>query len=200
MLPERSMIPNSLPNYLTDLIRSELEADETVIWADTPIARFLTVKSTGTFVFAIPWTLFSLFWIAGASGFALPNFDGWGDLFPLFGVPFLLIGVAMLGYPIQNYRNAFRTCYVLTNRRALTFEREWGRTVVRSFTPRQLTVVYRKQAFDGSGDVIFNAKRWKDSDGASHSEEIGFISIAAVQDVERKLRAMVDSHRRQQVG
>ncbi|WP_235908316.1 hypothetical protein [Roseiconus nitratireducens] len=130
----------------------------------------------------------------------MPKFVGWVDLFPLFGVPFLLIGLAMLCYPIQNYRNAFRTCYVLTNRRALTFEREWGRTVIRSLAPRQLTVVYRKQAVDGSGDVIFNAKRWKDSDGASHSEEIGFISIADVRDVERKLKAMVDTHRRRAVG
>lgn len=194
------MIPNSLPNYLADLVRTELEPGETIIWADTPLARFLTAKSTGIFVFAIPWTLFSLFWMAGASGFKIPKFDGPGDFFPLFGVPFLLIGIAMLCYPVQNYRNAFRTCYLLTNRRALTFEREWGRTVVRSFTPRQLTVVYRKQALDGSGDVIFNAKRWKDNDGASHSEEIGFISIAGVQEVERKLKAMVDSHRRQQSG
>ncbi|MGB7325088.1 MAG: hypothetical protein WBD31_09465 [Rubripirellula sp.] len=190
------MIPNNLPSYLTDLVRSELKPGETVIWAATPLARFMTVKSTGIFVFAIPWTLFSLFWIAGASGFQVPQFDGPGDLFPLFGVPFVLVGLGMLCYPILNYRNAFRTCYLLTNRRALTFEREWGRTIVRSFSPRQLTVVYRKQSSDGSGDLIFNAKRWKDSDGHSHSEEIGFLTIADVQEVEQKLKAMVDSHRR----
>ena len=178
------------------MVRSELSQNESIIWAATPLARYLTTKSIGTVLFGIPWTLFSLFWIAGAAGFQIPRFGGADALFPLFGIPFVLVGLYMLAYPIQNYRNAFKTCYLLTDRRALTFEPEWGKTVVRSFRPQELTAVYRKKASDGSGDLIFNAKRWKDNDGQSHSEEIGYISIASVREVEKLLTAMVDSHRR----
>ncbi|WP_246146727.1 hypothetical protein [Rubripirellula lacrimiformis] len=136
-----------------------------------------------------------MFWIAGASGFEIPRFNRGEDLFPLFGVPFLLIGFAMLSAPLWAYRNAFKTVYVLTDRRAITFIGGW-RMTIRSFLPRELTVVYRKQAADGSGDVIFNAKRWKDSEGTSHSEEVGFLGIADVKRVEQQLKSMVDSHRR----
>lgn len=190
------MLPDTLPPKLRQLVQTELQSDETILWSDTPVARFFTAKSTGVFLFAILWTLFSLSWIAGASGYKIPSLNGPDGLFPLLGVPFVIVGIGMLAYPLVNYRNAFKSCYVLTDRRALTFEPEWTRTTIRSFTPRQLTIVYRKEARDGTGDVIFNAKRWNTHDGKSHSEEIGFLSIAKVREVESMLKTMVDGHRR----
>lgn len=189
------MLPNSISPWLEDLVKQELEPGERIIWSETPKPRFFTPGSSATFAFAVVWTLFSAFWIAGASGFQMPQFNRGEDLFPLFGVPFLLIGIGMLLTPIYTYRNAFKTVYVLTDRRAITFVGGF-RIAVRSFLPRELTTVYRKQGRDGSGDVIFNAKRWKDSEGSSHSEEIGFLGIDDVRSVEQLLKEMVDSHRR----
>ncbi|WP_442511488.1 hypothetical protein SH528x_003169 [Novipirellula sp. SH528] len=189
------MIPDTISPSLADLVRNELEPNERVLWCETPKPRYFTAGSSGTFAFAVVWTLFSMFWIAGASGFQVPKFNRAQDLFPLFGVPFLLIGFAMLSTPIWSYRNAFKTVYILTNKRAITFVGGF-RTTIRSFQPRELTTVYRKQASDGSGDLIFNAKQWKDSEGTSHSEELGFLSISDVKTAERLLKDMVDSHRR----
>jgi hypothetical protein len=189
------MIPEKISPSLRQIVRDELQPNERIIWSETPKPRFFTTGSTATFGFAVVWTLFSLFWIAGASGFQIPRFNRGQDIFPLFGVPFVLIGFAMLSTPIWTYRNAFKTVFVLTDRRAITFVGGWAMTI-RSFQPRDLTVVYRKQAADGSGDVIFNAKQWKDSEGISHSEEIGFMGIADAKKVEKLLKDMVDSHRR----
>ncbi|EMB15306.1 hypothetical protein [Rhodopirellula europaea] len=192
----KAMIPDTVSPWLAELVREELLPDETILWAETPKPRFFTTGSTATFGFAVVWTAFSLFWVASALGFQVPNFDRGVDFFALFGVPFVLIGFAMLATPIWTYRNAFKTVYLLTDQRAITFIGGF-RMTIRSFHPRELRTVYRKQSADGSGDVIFNAKRWTDSEGTSHSEEIGFLGIPDVKSVEQLLKQMVESHRRQ---
>jgi len=111
-----------IPRYLQDKVDREIEPEEQIEWIDMPIPRFFTPVATGAFIFAIPWTAFAIFWICGASGFELPDFsEGGFSFFPLFGVSFVLIGLAMLSSPLWAYRKAFKTVYVITNKRAITF-------------------------------------------------------------------------------
>lgn len=56
-------------------------------------------------LFAIPWTLFACFWTAAALLSAVTmvrekGFTVWTLAFPLFGLPFIVIGVGMLWYGI----------------------------------------------------------------------------------------------------
>ncbi len=86
-----------IPRHFQEQVDRELEPGERVEWIEMPIPRFFTPASTAIFLFAIPWTAFAVFWICGAAGFKLPDFrQGGFELFPLFGVPFVLIGLAML--------------------------------------------------------------------------------------------------------
>src|SRR4051794_8892746 len=80
-------------------VEAEVQAGERVIWAQQPVPRFFSGRSLGPVIFGIPWTAFALFWtftsftmtghITPASG---PIPKGFHYFFPLFGVPFMLVG------------------------------------------------------------------------------------------------------------
>jgi hypothetical protein len=183
------MIDPSIPLPLAAIVERELEREERVVWIGMPRPTFFTAASTAAFLFAIPWTAFALFWTWGAAGFRIPNFNQPFDLFPLFGVPFILIGFGMLSVPLLSYRNSLKTVYVITDRRAITIE--GGRsTTIRSFSPAQLSGVFRREKKDGSGDVIFERTVVHDKNGGKRSEELGFMRVPHVQDVERKLKCL----------
>ena len=181
-----------VPRPLQDLVDRELESGERVEWMDMPIPRFFTPASTAAFLFAIPWTAFAIFWMCGAAGFKMPDFTKGFDLFPLFGVPFVLIGMAMLSTPVWTYRKSFNTVYMITNRRAVTFE--GGRaTTIRSYPPDKLQDIFRKERRDGTGDVVIARRAWRDSDGDRHTEELGFLRVRNPQEVEQMLRKLAAS-------
>lgn len=189
MMRTNAMIP--LP--LQEKVDRELESGERIEWMDMPIPRFFTAGSTGAFLFGIPWTAFALFWTAGAAWGVSQDESGWGlgSLFPLFGLPFILIGIGMLSSPIWVYRNSFKTVYVITDRRAITFVGGWT-TTIRSYGPKQLVNVYRKEKRDGSGDVIFAGRVWYDSENDRHIENQGFLRIQNPKEVERMLRVLAE--------
>ncbi len=161
-----------IPRRLQEKVDHELESGERIVWIDMPIPRFFTPAATGAFLFGIPWTAFAVFWMCGASGFKIPDFREGFDLFPLFGIPFVLIGFGMLSSPLWAYRKTFKTVYVITDRRAITFDGGWS-TTIRSHPPEKLQEIYRKEKRDGSGDVIIACRAWRDSDG----EGLGFSRI-----------------------
>lgn len=187
---ERDMRSHNVPSrHLQALVDRELESGERVVWFDMPIPRFFTPLTTGTFIFAIPWTAFAIFWMMGASGFKIPDFSEGVSFFPLFGIPFVLVGLGMLSSPIWAYRKAFRTVYVITDRRAITFV--GGRsTTIRSYPPERLQEIYRKERRDGSGDVVITLNAWRDSDGDRQSEELGFLRIRNPKEVEQMLKQL----------
>ncbi|MCK4564002.1 MAG: hypothetical protein KAU94_04960, partial [Verrucomicrobia bacterium] len=128
-----------------------------------------------------------------ASGFQMPDFRNGAGLFPLFGVPFVLIGIGMLSTPLWTYRKAFKTVYAITDRRAITFD--GGRsTTVRSYPPEKLQDIYRKEKKDGSGDVVIVRSAWRDSDGDRRSEELGFLRIENPKEVESLLNELAGTH------
>ena len=145
----------------------------------------------GIVLFGIPWTAFAIFWMAGASGFKLPDLSNGPGLFPLFGIPFVLIGFGILSSPYWMHRKARRTAYVITNQRALILAGGFGRSMtVRSFEPHRLGDLRRVQNSDGSGDLIFE-RTWKsDNDGDGQSTDYGFLAVQDVKKVETLIRKL----------
>ena len=172
------------------LIERELKSDERIEWIGSPRPVFFTSESTGIFLFGVPWTAFALFWTAAACRFTVPNFQQWFDVFPFFGLPFLLIGFAMLSAPIWARRRSGQTAYAITNQRAIVVERGWT-SMIRSFTADQLQDIYRREKQDGSGDIVFGYDRQIPYNSRTAPREIGFNRIADVQTVERILKEMV---------
>jgi hypothetical protein len=185
-----------IPRELRRKIEGELQPGEFIRWVEQPIPRFFTAASIGSALFAIPWTSFSIFWMWGALGSELPDLSKGlqpQHLFALFGLPFVLIGFGMLTSPIWEWQAARETVYLVTDKRAISIQGGWSTTIT-SHLPDQLKDIYRRERADGAGDVIISIRRWKDSDGDSRSEEIGFLGVRNPREVENILKQLAQSN------
>lgn len=154
----------NLPSEIQSKINQELKRGEVVKWAGQPnLEKFLGKAMAGRFLiwlFFIPWTVFSVFWIAGAAGFKIPDFSqpSFELFFPLFGVPFLLIGIFGLAspffLPFFLKKKAASMVYLITNLRAVIIQGT-KTTTYKSYYPKQLTNLERTENPDGSGTIIF---------------------------------------------
>lgn len=179
-----------LPTRLQSLVEAELDSGEKITWIGAPIARRMAAKSLPIVLFAIPWTAFALFWMAGAAGFRMPDLTNLPRLaFSLFGIPFVLIGFGMLSAPYWMMRKAKKTAYVLTTARAIIFSGGFS-TTVRSFAPDRLTDLQRKQRADGSGDLVFERTLSYNNDGGRRTTDVGFLAIPDVKGVEDRVRQL----------
>ncbi len=185
------MVPNTtMPKHLKEQVDRELERGEKIKWIGLPTPRFFTAASLSSFLFAIPWTTFALFWTFGASGFKLPDFRRGFSFFPLlFGLPFVLIGLGLLSSPLLAYRKSLRTVYVVTDQRAIIFNGGWSTTIY-SYPPDKLQNIYRKENRNGTSDLIVAHRAWRDSDGDSRTEKIGFLGIRDAKQVEKMLKEL----------
>lgn len=185
----------TLPRDLRSQVELELQPGERVVWAGQPIPGRLARGSLGIVLFGIPWTAFSIFWVTmAAKGISKSNAGPIGWLFPLFGVPFILIGIGMLSSPYWARRNATRTAYVITDRRAIIFQaRLRGGVSVRSFEPSVLKDLNRTQLTDGSGDLTFAQELQRGAKGRYYYSNIGFQAVRDVKAVEEMVRALAQS-------
>ncbi len=184
---------SGLPPQLRSLVESEMQPGERITWMEQPIPSRMARKTLPIVLFAIPWTAFAVFWMAAAGWGTAKAEDGHGlfGIFPLFGVPFVLIGIGMLLSPLWARRNARRSAYVITDRRAILFTAGWsGSVTVRSFGPDRLTDLRRRQHADGSGDLVFAQDIHRNSDGERHSADVGFLAIREVKAVEELIRGL----------
>jgi hypothetical protein len=187
------VIPDGkIPFELQRLIDAELSSGERVTWSAQPIPGRFAGKGLGIVLFGIPWTAFALFWTGAAAwGTWRKGGLGWIRLFPMFGLPFILLGVGMLSSPYWMRRQAGRTVYVLTSRRAIILSGgRRGSATVRSFEPERLTDITRRQNPDGSGDVVFARDIRRDGDGDRLSTDVGFLAVRDVKSVEQKVRTL----------
>lgn len=186
-----TILMQPVSHKLQQLIHAELHPFERIVWSSAPRPARLARRTLPTVLFGIPWTAFAIFWIAGASGFKMPDFSHGAGLFPLFGVPFVLIGFGMLSSPYWAARKAAPSAYVVTNERVIIFESGvFGAVTIRSFLPHQLAEIRRVQLPNGSGDLILDKEVTTDSEGSRSTTDIGFFGIPDVKGVEMMVLAL----------
>ena len=120
----------------TQVIQSELESGERLLWAGQPIQG---IKLRGSDVFMIPfsflWGGFAIFWEYSVIQNDAPFF------FILFGIPFVLVGVyIMFGRFFIEAKQRSKTFYGLSNERVVIAS-GLLRKKVRSLNLRTLTDV-----------------------------------------------------------
>jgi hypothetical protein len=189
------MLNVNLPAELEALVKAELDPGERVRWTGQPNPGLLSRRGVSRALFGIPFTAFSVFWIAAASRFRMPDFSQGGfSFFPLFGIPFFLVGLFLLTSPLWMRQSARRTAYILTERRAITFVAGFGRAITgRSYELHRLLDIERVQNPDGSGDLIFERTSHTDRDGKTTSTEQGFLAVSDVKKVETLVRQLSES-------
>lgn len=174
-------------NYdIQQTVTAELGHGERMLWCGKPDPKSMARKGLVIFFFAIPWTAFAVFWMFAAAGFSIPNFDEGWDWFPLFGVPFVLIGFAMMLAPFWMRLKGAHTIYAVTNQRALIITTGKSKTV-KSYTNEDIGAIEKKEKPDGSGDITFAKESYQDSKGNTRLNSVSFIGVSNVREVERYL-------------
>ena len=196
----------TLPEPLESRLRSELAGDEKVLWVAQPRPDRLGPLWLPVVIglaWAVGASIFALNWMERAREFnrrwnAMQARDGrplepelaWHDylvwLLPLFGVGIMTI-------PLWVRRSAARTCYALTDRRAVVLSLgAFGALQVKSFRPDALGAMKRVEYADGSGSLIFEEVPYSYTDSEGHSRaglcQVGFLGINDVRGVEELLR------------
>ena len=175
-------------------LRRELTTGERLLWSAQPRAGLLKA-GFGTWLFAIPWTVFSLVWEMMALGvwFVDNTPDGlrwtFGIAMPLFGVPFIVIGFWMLWSPVRAMQQARHTIYGLTSRRVLRVVQGRGREV-ESVLLDQMGPIKHRVRRDGTGDLDIQTGSHRDSDG---DRVIDRFVINGIPDVERLERLIIET-------
>ncbi|MFN2099976.1 hypothetical protein [Altererythrobacter sp. MF3-039] len=162
-------------------LERELRDRERILWQGEQIAR-IAIKGFALYFFAIPWTAFAVFWTAMASLGAREMQDeaswlAWA--FPAFGIPFILVGIGMLGAPFLPALQKGKVLYAVTNQRVLRIKA--GRSFsVKSVPARRIGMVERSEKADGSGSLKIAIGIGTDSDGDRTTE---YFELGEVENV-----------------
>ena len=185
---------SNLPPELDARVRSELQRDEQLLWVGQPLPGRFARSGCLLALIGVPFTAFGLFWTAGAA-LAAGHISGVFSCFAIFGLPFLVAGLGLLGSPYWLRQRAKRTCYALTDRRGIVWNTGWwGSVEIRSYGPGQLTRIRRVEYPDGCGNLVFEEfTTVGNSDGhaTSTTRRYGFMAIPRVHEVEELLRKVL---------
>lgn len=160
-------------------LERELAPDEAVPWHGWQLGQ-IERRLFLTYFFAVPWTAFSLMWTVLAAGaIGVSDIGVVGLAFPLFGLPFIAVGIWMLSRPFVPLYESGRVLYVVTDRRALKLS--LGRELVVTAVPAErIGLIERREQHDGSGTLNLAVKIGRDSDGDRQTD---YFTIGPVADV-----------------
>jgi len=189
MIPDQQL-SSALPPALEQSLRRELIAGEHLLWRGQPRPNKLT-RGFGIWIFAVPWTAFALMWEAFAflpwvTATKTPDVIQWsfGIVFPLFGLPFIAVGLWMLWTPIHALRRAGRTAYALTERRLLRVV-DAREITVASVLLHQIGPIDRREDAQGFGDLRIQTHSTVDSEGDRTTERFEVLGVPGVARLER---------------
>ena len=140
--------------------QSELQSGESLYWTGTADPRRLALTALPASIFGIPFAGFALFWISQAyhatsamSKSSNNAFTNGFKVFPLFGLPFLLIGLGVILAPLWAFLKGGNTVYAVTNQRVMVITGGGNRSV-KSCTSADIVSVEHRERPDGSGDIV----------------------------------------------
>ncbi len=199
-----------LPRDIQELVLGEVRNEEKLIWAEQPDPNKFMLSEIPSILIGILLTAFALFLLRGtsimlyhASGFDQfkPNVPFF-LFFALLGIPVgilvLLFGLFLLATPYLKKLSALKTVYVLTNKRAICFNKmglihlnkHFKDYEILSYYPDKLINMVKVVRKNGSGDLIFVEIpiRIPGPDPYLSFRKVGFLSIKNVNNVEDIIR------------
>jgi hypothetical protein len=139
-------------------------------------------------LFGIPFAGFAFFWMSTAyrgthnlanhhstlaSGFSV---------FPLFGLPFLLIGLGVTLAPLRVYLKGRSGVYAVTNRRVMLITGTTSRNV-KSIIPTDIVEVDYRERPDGRGDVLIRTNSVMRTNNGTTQITVGLYGVPNVKEV-----------------
>jgi hypothetical protein len=187
---------DDIPALTLEILNREVQG-KSISWVGRPNHVRAMWRGVAIGAVGVPWTLFSIVWTAGASGFLLTDSTSAPQLIlAVFGIPFVLIGLAMLSAPFFAFWSARRTVYVIADELLLTICQKWrGEIEVKSLPLADVLEVNRSERRDGSGSLNLLLGCYTDSDGDRIRREISMRAIPDVRTVEQIILTIRDRHR-----
>lgn len=138
------------------VLSPQLDAGERLIWCGQPRGGVrLRPQDLYLIPFSLVWGGFAIFWEAMALHARSKTGGPVGVFFPLFGLPFVAIGLYLIfGRFFADARMRARTFYGVTNERIIIVSGLFTQTT-KSLQLRTLTDVSLTQRGDGSGTITF---------------------------------------------
>ncbi len=175
-------------------LRAELSAGERLLWSARPNPMRMRFVFWA-WLFAIPWTLFSLVWTgfaamifaSGATSDAA-DFSWWFIVMPLFGLPFVAIGGWMMWEPVRLLLEAQSQIHALSTQRIMTLTLRGGKRL-NSVDILKLGPIKRSEKRDGSGNLTIETGSHRDSDGDRITDKFEIYAVPGVAKLHHLLRA-----------
>jgi len=144
--------------------RDDLLKDEKTLWISQPEALILF---TGADVFLVPFSLlwggFAIFWEVSALFMFFSTREGKSAMpiiFPLFGIPFVIIGLYfMFGRFIYKNWKKRNTYYAVTNKRVLVLAKLFSRSL-NAINIDSIPTINKTIRSNGIGTIKFGNVNW----------------------------------------
>lgn len=167
------------------VVKPELRRGGIVDWVERPQAGARAGSKLSVALFGVAFSGFAVFWTHGAA-------QSGDAIFPLFGVPFLLVGAGMLLAPLWTYIEAKSwLIYAITNQRVLIVL-TYPRRKVESFEPGDITRPERTAKPDGTGNIFFGEDIRRGRHGPYRVKR-GFYGVPEVRRVEEAILELRNS-------
>jgi Bacterial PH domain len=173
--------------------QSELQPGESLYWTGVADAGRAAWSALPAALFGIPFAGFALFWINAAyhgthsmNRSGNNSFTGAFSFFPLFGIPFFLVGLGIILAPVWAYLNGRSTVYAVTNQRVMVISGGSTRSV-KSCTPADIVSVEHLERADGSGDIIIRTNAQVRSNNSVSQATVSLCGVANVKEVARQV-------------
>jgi hypothetical protein len=168
--------------------QSELQSGESLLWTGSADPRRAATKTLPAVFFGIPFAGFALFWMNMAYRGTHNLARGHNSLasglsvFPLFGVPFFAIGVAVVLAPLWAYLAGRNGVYAVTNHRVMIITGTTSRAV-KSITPDDIVEVDHRERPDASGDVLIRTNATMRTNNMTSQVTVGLYGVPNVKEV-----------------
>lgn len=137
-------------------IKPYLDVNEDILWCDKPYKRIVfTVNDIFTTLFGIVWLSFSIFWVISAFLVTNEADSSAFNIFPLFGLPFVFIGLYLLLFRhIAGAVKRKNMIYALTDKRALIVH-SGKRQYVQEYRYENISNIQMKCDDNDIGSIFF---------------------------------------------
>lgn len=181
------------PGDAQQIAQSELQPGESLYWTGTADPRRAALMALPASLFGIPFAGFALFWVSSAyhatsamSKSSDNAFTKGFAVFPLFGLPFLLIGLGVILAPLWAYLKGLSTVYAVTNQRVMIISGGNSRTV-KSVTPADIVSVDYRERPDGSGDIAILTTAQTRTNNSVSQVKVALVGVPNVKEVARQV-------------
>lgn len=143
-------------NGPSSVMERELSSEERLVWSGQP-RRGIRLRASDVFLipFSLLWCGFAIFWEFTAITMIFTAPAPIAVIFPLFGIPFVLVGIHLVfGRFIADARMRERTYYGITTERIIIVSGLFGRRT-KSLNLRTLSDISLTERADGSGSIAF---------------------------------------------